>query len=486
MEIISLKQKATQGILWSSIESFASQFISLIVGIILARMLTPKEFGLIGMVTIFIAVSQSFLESGFSNALIRKKDCTQTDYSTVFFFNLAAGVIFFIVLFISAPAISNFFKEPELKTIVQVLALVLIIDSLTIIQRTILIRRVDFKLQTRISVISSTGSGLFAIILAWKGFGVWSLVGLTLAKESLNSFLLWLWNQWRPALVFSMSSFRELFSFGSKLLVSGLLDTIYRNIYFFIIGKYFSVQELGYFTRAYQFNTASSQSITGIMSRVTFPILAQMQDNPVMLKEGYRKMIKSIMLITFVIMLGMAAIAEPMIISLIGEKWRPSIIYLQMLCFVGMLYPLHALNLNMLNVLGRSDLFLKLEIIKKILAVPTIVLGVLFGMKIMIAGMILNSFIAYYLNSYWSGRFIGYSLLEQIKDILPSFLLAAGMSAIVFIEGLLISLPPLPLLAIQLMTGALFITGICEAIHYKDYVYIKEILKDKFLKKNNL
>jgi teichuronic acid exporter len=332
MEIISLKQKATQGILWSSIESFASQFISLIVGIILARMLTPKEFGLIGMVTIFIAVSQSFLESGFSNALIRKKDCTQTDYSTVFFFNLAAGVIFFIVLFISAPAISNFFKEPELKTIVQVLALVLIIDSLTIIQRTILIRRVDFKLQTRISVISSTGSGLFAIILAWKGFGVWSLVGLTLAKESLNSFLLWLWNQWRPALVFSMSSFRELFSFGSKLLVSGLLDTIYRNIYFFIIGKYFSVQELGYFTRAYQFNTASSQSITGIMSRVTFPILAQMQDNPVMLKEGYRKMIKSIMLITFVIMLGMAAIAEPMIISLIGEKWRPSIIYLQMLC----------------------------------------------------------------------------------------------------------------------------------------------------------
>ncbi len=480
---MSLKQKTVSGLFWSSIDSFSSQGINFIVGIILARILTPKEFGLIGMLTIFIAVSQSFIDSGFTNALIRKKDCTQTDYSTVFFFNLAAGVVIFIMLFISAPAICNFFKEPELKAIVQVLALGLIIDSLTIIQRTILTRRVDFKLQTRISIIASTVSGLFAIILAYKGYGVWSLVALTLTRQALNSFFLWFWNRWRPVLIFSKSSFRELFHFGSKLLVSGLIDTIYRNVYFLVIGKYFSAQELGFYTRAYQFNSLPSQSITGIMSRVTYPVLAQMQDNPVMLKEGYRKMIRSIMLITFVLMLGMAAVAEPMIISLIGEKWRSSIIYLQMLCFVGMLYPLHALNLNMLNVQGRSDLFLKLEVIKKILAVPTIVIGVLFGIKIMIAGMILNSFIAYYLNSYWSGIFIKYGIKEQIKDIIPSFILAAGVAIIVFILGYFLKTPYLVTLIFQVIVGAVLVLGICELTKMPGYMYMKHIVVEKVFRR---
>ena len=242
---MSLKQKTITGLLWSSVDSFSSQGIQFIIGIILARILTPKEFGLIGMLTIFIAVSQSFIDSGFTNALIRKKECTQTDYSTVFLFNLGAGVLFFILLFFSAPVISVFFKEPELKAIVQALAFILIIDSLSIIQRTILTKHVDFKLQTRISVIASTIAGLVAIYLAYTGFGVWSLVVQTLTRQALNSLFLWLWNKWRPILVFSRSSFRELFGFGSKLLISGLIDTIFRNVYYLIIGKYFSAQELG-------------------------------------------------------------------------------------------------------------------------------------------------------------------------------------------------------------------------------------------------
>jgi len=475
----SLKQKTVSGMTWSFIDSISGQGIQFIVGIILARMLTPREFGLIGMITIFIAISESFINSGFSSALIRKKDCTNIDFSTVFYFNLVTGILFFLILFFTAPFIANFFDEPQLKPIVQVLGIVLIIDSLTLIQRTILTKRIDFKLQTRISIIASLGSGVIAIIMAYSGFGVWSLVAQRIAKESLNSIFLWLWNRWKPLLVFSKQSFKELFGFGSKLLASGLIDTIYQNIYYLIIGKYFSAQELGYYTRADSFNKLPSQNLNTIIGRVSYPVLASIQDDKPRLKNNYQKLIRSTMFITFVLMLGMAAAAEPMIITLIGEKWRPSIIYLQMLSFVGMMYPLHALNLNMLQVSGRSDLFLKLEVIKKILAIPTIVIGVLWGIKIMILGMMVNTLVAYYLNSYWSGRFIGYSFKQQVVDILPSFGLALTMAIFVYILGLFLPFSYLWVLIIQIIAGALFILLFCEITRFRDYLFVKEIVIEK-------
>lgn len=480
---MSLKQKTITGILWSSVDNVTSQGILFVVGIILARILSPQEFGLIGMTTIFIAVSETFINSGFNQALIRKKECTQADFSTVFFFNLGAGIFFFFLLFFSAPLISKFFKEPDLEAIIRVLSIVLIIDALTIIQRTILTRRVDFKLQTRISVISSAGSGLLAIILAIKGFGVWSLVFMTLTRQAINSFLLWIWNRWRPELIFNRRSFTDLFGFGSKLLLSGLIDTVYRNVYYFVIGKYFSAKELGFYTRADSFRSVPSKNITMVLSRVTYPVLAQLQDDPVKLKEGYRQILKSTMLITFVLMLGLAAVAEPMVISLIGEKWRPSVIYLQLLCFSGMLYPLHALNLNMLNVKGRSDLFLKLEIIKKLLAVPTIIIGVLFGIKIMLIGIILDSLIAYYLNSYWSGKLINYSMTQQLKDIKPSFLLGAGMAIIVFLIGHFLPTHYLLTLIVQVIAGAVIVFGVCEFTRFSDYLFVKQIIVEKVFKR---
>jgi O-antigen/teichoic acid export membrane protein len=477
---MSLKQKTVSGLLWSFIDSFANLGIQFIIGIILARLLSPKEFGLIGMLTIFISLSQSFIDSGFRQALIRKKDPSQADYSTVFFFNLIIGVVCFLILFFCAGLISRFFDEPQLKLLVQILGLSLIINAFTIIQQTILTRRIDFKLQTKISIISSIVSGIVGIGMAIAGYGVWSLVIKTITMYVITSILLWLWNRWKPILVFSFQSFKELFSFGSKLLVSGLINTLSYNIYYLVIGKYFSAKELGYYTRADQFNTLPSMNLTSVIQRVSYPVLSSIKDDIPKLKEAYKKLIRSTMLICFVLMLGMAAIARPMILTLIGEKWEPCIIYLQMLCFVGMFYPLHALNLNMLQVEGRSDLFLRLEIIKELLVIPIIVVGVIWGIKAMILGMIINALIAYYLNSYWSGRFIGYSFLEQIKDIFPSFLLAAGMSAVVFVEELLFPLPPLPLLIIQLTTGSLLTIGMCEAFHNKDYAYIKETVKDKF------
>jgi len=481
----ALKQKTFNGLLWSFMDNFANLGIQFVAGIILARILTPREFGLIGMITIFVAISQSIVDSGFSQALIRKKDCTRTDYSTVFFFNLVAGIVFFTVLFFAAPAISSFFNEPELKSIVQVLGLVLIINSLTIIQRTILTRRINFKLQARISVIASAGSGIIAITLASLNFGVWSLVALQISKQAINSILLWLWNRWKPKFVFSKDSFNELFGFGSKLLISGLIDTTYRNIYYLIIGKYFSAVELGYYTRADQFRNLPSQNITGVIQRVTYPVLSSIQDDIPRLRTNYQKLIRSTMFITFILMLGMAAIAKPMILTLIGEKWLPSVIYLQMLCFVGMFYPLHALNLNMLNVQGRSDLFLKLEIIKKSLAIPTIIVGVIWGIKIMIAGMMVNTIIAYYLNSYWSGRKIGYSFKQQVKDILPSFILAASVSALVFGLGIVLPFNPLIKLSIQVLAGALLIITISEMIRFRDYLFLKELFLKKITPNKN-
>jgi len=476
---MTLKQKTVNGLLWSFIENFSNQGITFIVGIILARLLTPEEFGLIGMITIFIAISTSVINSGFSQALIRKKDCTDTDYSTVFYFNLLVGVVLFAILFFAAPLIAGFFNEPQLTKLVKVLASVLVIDAFTIIQRTKLTKRIDFKLQTKISVIADIVSGVAGIAMAYTGFGVWSLVARQIIQRALNALLLWVWNRWIPLLVFSKESFKELFSFGSRLLVSGLIDTAYRNIYLLVIGKFFSAAELGYFTRSEQFQKLPSQNINAVIQRVTYPVLSSMQDDKSRLKNNYQKLIRSTMLITFVLMLGMAAVAEPMIITLIGEKWRPSIIYLQMLSFVGMMYPLHALNLNMLKVSGRSDIILKLEIIKKILAVPTIVIGVIWGIKIMIAGMMVNTLIAYYLNSYWSGRFIGYSFKQQVTDILPSFSLALTMAVAVYLLGLILPFSMLLKLILQIGAGAAIVFLFCELTQFKDYIFVKNLIVEK-------
>lgn len=479
----SLKQKTISGILWSATDNFSQKGIAFIVGIVLARILTPKEFGLIGMITVFISLSESLINSGFSQALIRKKDCTETDYSTVFYFNLATGILFFGILYAAANSISSFFNEPQLESLVQVLGIILIIDSLTLIQRTTLAKRIDFKLQTKISVISSLFSGGLGIAMAYNGFGVWSLVYKTLSQQFMNSLLLWIWNKWRPMMIFSIKSFKELFTFGYKLLLSGLIDTTYRNLYYLIIGKYFSAQELGFYTRAQMFNDLPSANLTGIMSRVTFPVLAQLQEDPVKLKAGYKRMIKAIMFISMILMAGLAVIAEPLVIFLIGEKWRPSVLYLQLLTFVGMMFPLHALNLNMLNVQGRSDLFLKLEIIKKIFAIPVIVIGVFWGIKVMILGMWVNTLIGYYLNSYWSGKFINYSIREQIIDIMPGFFLAIGMGSALYFMGQIMTVAYLPKLLIMFFTGALLVVLISEAFKLEAYRELKAIILTKLVKK---
>ena len=471
----SLKNKAVKGVGWSFLDNIAGQGITFLVGLVLARILSPAEFGILGMITIFIAISNSIIDSGFSNALIRKTDAKEIDYNTVFFFNLALSTLLYTILFIASPAISRFFKEPQLVEITRVMGLLLFINALAIIQRTLLVKRVDFKTQTKVSIIASAGSAFVGIGMALMGYGVWSLVGQQLSRQFLNTLFLWVFNTWRPALEFSIQSFKELFGFGSKLLLSGLLNTLYNNIYYIIIGRFYSAAQLGQYTRAEQFNMIFSSNLTSVVQRVSYPVLSSIQNEPERLREAYRKVIKSTMLITFACMLGLAATAKPVILILIGEKWLVAVKYLQIICFSGMLYPLHAINLNILQVKGRSDLFLKLEIIKKGLAVGPICLGIFLGIEYMLLGSVINSFIAYYLNARYSQGMINYSVIEQVKDILPTFIVSLCVAAVMWSITLL-EVNNYLLLLIQCIVGTLMAGIIYEKLNLEEYKELKGIV----------
>lgn len=476
----SLKHKTVKGVSWSLIDDVSRLGVQFIVGVVLANLLTPAEFGIIGMVVIFTSIADSIVNSGFSSALIQKKNAENIDYCTVFYFNMVLSVLLYVVLYFAAPAISRFFDEPQLISVTRVLGIVLFINALAIVQRTILVKKVDFKTQTIISLISSVISGIIGIGMALKDFGVWSLVGQTISRQGLNTGLLWVFNRWLPSWQFSVNSFKTLFSFGSKLLVAGLIDTIWRDIYYVVIGKYYQKDTLGQYTRARQYEGLFSSNLTSVIQRVTFPVLSSIQDQPARLKEGYRRIIKITMLVTFSCMLGLAAVAKPAILILIGEKWIPCIAYMQILCFAGMLYPLHAINLNMLNVKGRSDLFLKLEIIKKIIAVGPIVLGIMYSIEWMLWGSVVASVIAYFLNAYYSGPLIGYSIPNQLRDIMPSLLMAGIMAAVTWpiswIDfGIGSRLSLYVMLGVQISVGVILMLGMCEYFKTSEYLELKQL-----------
>lgn len=474
MKETSLKNKTVKGVGWSAIENVTRVGVTFVVSIILARLLSPEEYGLIGILTIFIAIFNAIVDSGFTNALIRKQDATDTDYSTVFYTNLALSVVLAAVLFFCAKPISVFFERPQLVSLTQVMSSVVVINALSLVQRVRTTKAIDFKTQTKITIISSIGSGVIGIAMAYMGYGVWALVGQQISNQLLTTLLFGFYNKWMPKLVFSWVSFKEMWAFGSKLLVSVLLDTAWKEIYQIVIGKCYSPATLGLYTRAKQFSDLCSSNLTSVVHRVSYPVLSSIQDNRDRLRSAYQRIIKTTMLPTFVLMLGVAACAESMIYVLIGEQWLECVPMLQIICTYGMLYPLHALNLNMLQVQGRSDLFLRLEIIKKIIAVGPLLLGIFVDIFLMLAGSIVTSLIAYYLNAYYSGPFLNYSIKEQIKDILPSFGVAVAMAVPVFAMSF-IPLNPFILLPLQILVGAVITLVICEATKLPEYIELKGI-----------
>lgn len=447
----SLKHRTFKGTIWSSVERFSVQGISFIVMIIMARVLTPDDYGLVGMLTIFIAVAQSLVDSGFSNALIRKQNRSEIDNSTVFYFNIVIGVVLYILLFLSAPIIADFYEEPILMPMLRIISLSIPINSLVIVQRALLTVSLDFKTQAKASLTAAIIAGAVGITMTYSGFGVWSIVWYQIANLSINAILLWVLSNWHPRLVYSWSSFRELFGFGSKLALSGIIDTLYNNIYLIIIGKIFKASDLGYYTRASQFAQFPSSNLTGIIGRVTYPVLCTIQHDDDRLRIVYRRFLRLSAFIVFPLMIGLAAIAKPLILILLKEKWMFASTLLSIICFSMMWYPIHAINLNLLQVKGRSDLFLKLEIIKKMIGVAILCTTVPLGLIAMCYGSIASSILCLVVNTHYTGKLIQVGFLIQMRDLLPSLGYSMSMGVLV---RLIVHVLPHPWL--QLTGGVIF------------------------------
>ena len=457
----SLRYKTIHAVSWSFLESIGVRGVQFIVGIVLARLLMPAQFGLIGMLTIFMAVAQSFLDSGFGAALIQKRDASQTDTSSIFYFNIVVGLIVAGLLCLVAPWIAAFYNQPILTSLTRVLSLTIVINSFGLIQNTIITKQINFKTLTKVSLFASVLSGIIGIFMAASGFGVWSLVVQQISSTFFRTVLLWFFNTWRPVLVFSLKALRDMFGFGSRVLASGLLNTIFDNIYLLVIGKLFLATELGFFTRAKQFGEFPSLHLTWMVGRVTFPVFSTIQDDHARLKRGLKKALTTLALVNFPMMIGILVTARHLVLALLTEKWSPCIPYLRLLCLVCLFFPLNWLNMNILFAMGRSDLCLRLEIIKKVLIVINIAVTWRWGIRAMICGQIAVSTFSYYLNSYYNGILVGYPIKEQVLDLSSYLITPILMGLVIYIIGYI----PFPniwfSLLIEVAIGFVVYVGLC-------------------------
>ena len=432
----SLKQKTVKGVAWTSLDQVATLGFGFVIGVILARILSPDDYGLLAMIAVFNAIAFAFINSGFGNALIRKPDLTENDNSTAFYFNIVAGVVMAGVIWLISPLVAMFYDKPILCQLLRVEGLLLIISSFTIVQNAQLTRALNFKAKMIINVASQVLAGAIAIVAAYRGFGVWSLVIQHIARGIIRMILLWMLSPWRPRGKWSKKSFSYLWGYGSKLLASGLLDTIYGNIYPIVIGKFYSAADLGQYTRAKGYASLPSQGLTGVIQQVTFPVLSQIQDDDQRLGNNYRRMLRFTVFLVFPIMIGMAALAHPLVISLVTDKWAQCVPYLQIICFSSMWYPVHAINLNLLQVKGRSDLFLRLEIIKKVIITVAIILSVPFGIIGICIGSVCTSIICLAINTFYTGKLIHVGFVRQMRDMAPTLLASLAMGGVVYFTAL--------------------------------------------------
>lgn len=477
----SIKAKTVSGVGWSAADAFLGYGITFIVGLVLARILSPAEYGLIGIVSIFTSVLSGIVDSGFSNAIIRKKDATNNDYNTMFITNMVMSFFLYVVLFLSAPLIAKFFNRPELINLVRVMGLMLIIQALSLVQYTILSKRIDFKTKTKASFISALVSGGVGILMAFMGCGVWSIVGQSLSHKILFTVCLWIMNKWWPSLCFDRSSFRYMWCFGWKIMLSGLINNVWRQLYQVVVGKFYSPATLGQYSRGKEYASLFSSNITSIVQRVTFPVLADIQDDLQRMLVAYRKIIRTTMFVTAIVMLAMGAVAEPLIFCLIGPQWHEAATYLPLICISMSFFPLHAINLNMLQVQGRSDIYLTIEIIKRILAIGPICIGIFVNIYWMLLGSICVGIIDFFLNSYYTGKKIGYSSFKQIKDVIPSYFIGFVIALSVFFFRYL-PISYFIILPIQIVVGVGVFFLICEIFQPEEYGELKTIVI-KYLKK---
>lgn len=435
----NLKGKTKKGLYWSFFNQFSNYGMNFIVGIVMARLLSPSDFGITALPAVFMAIASTIQDGGLANALIRKKEVTNKDLSTTFYYSICLGVVLYLTLFLSAPLIADFYHTPILVSLIRVTAIGFLYSPLITPQNILLRRRLDFKTLTKISLVTRVFGATVGIVMAYVGYGVWSLVISNLLAGMFTLLIAWLVVRWLPKYGWSKESFKYLWGYGNKIMFSAIIENLYSNIAPVFIGKYYSPAQLGIYNRAQGYASMPSQNITGAINNVSFPVLSKMQDDTEKLAYNYRRMLRLSAFVIFPIMLMLSALARPLVITMITEKWEHSIIFLQIMCFSMMWYPIHAINLNLLMVKGRSDLFFRLEIIKKITGISILLITLPMGLVPFCYGGIFSSMVALIINTYYTGKLIHIGYIKQMKDLLPIFSLSMFVWIVIHISNYFIS-----------------------------------------------
>lgn len=464
-----LKTKTAKGVGWGFADNILGLGITAAANIILARILSPADFGIIGMTAIFMTLSTSLVDSGFTGALTRKKDAVKADFDTVFYFNLAVSCLLYAVLFFCSPFIARFFREPILIPVIRILGISLVINAFGIVQKIILVRRIDFRTQAWISLVSSFAAAVAAVAMAFYGFGVWSLVVLQVGKLAVNTILLWSVSKWHPGLCFSRKSFRDMFSFGGRLLITSIISTIWSEMYSFIIGKMYSSSVLGQYSRADKVKNMVTSNVSSVMQKVSYPVLASIQDEGERQINVYRKVLKTTVLISFTAVFGVWAVAGPFILTVFGDQWFPAVGYLRIMCFSGLFLPLMMCSANVINADGRSDITLVLEILKTVMGLIPVVFGIIFSVETLLWSMVGVSFILFVVHAAYVSKVIHYSVGRQLADILPTLCVSIVMALIVNAMNML-AIPQWLLLLLQICAGGTIVVLAYEFV-YKSTEY---------------
>ena len=427
----SLKQKAAAGMVWTALQRYSTMFISFISGIILARLLTPYDYGCIGMLSIFMVLAESFIDGGFGSALIQKKRPTQEDYSTIFWWNLGMAILMYAVLYVSAPAIASFYNIPLLCDVLRVQGVVLFIYAFNIIQRNQLQKKLNFKVLSIVTITTSITSLIITILMAYHGFGVWSLVAQNIVTAAIPALVFWFYIRWRPIWIFSWKSFRELFSFGFYMFLTHLLNQFGAQIQGLLIGKFYNPTTMGYYSKAHGTEKLASTSIGSVMSQVTYPLYAEAQDDKKQLANMIKRITMTLSYITFPLMFILLLCAKPIFVLLYSDRWLHSVPYFQVLCLAGLAYCLQSVNNQSIAAVGKSRAMFTWTIVKRLAGIAFVVLGlIIYGMKGLLIGMVLNTWFSYFVNIGLVSRYIGYKWITQLLDILP-ILISSSVAAVI-------------------------------------------------------
>jgi O-antigen/teichoic acid export membrane protein len=477
---MNLVYKSITGSFWSFVDIVFNKVVYFIATLVLARLLGPVEFGYIGLILVFVAIGNTLIDSGLSVSLVRTKKLDDKEYSTVFYFNITLSIITYLFIFLISPYVADFYNLPILKNLVRVYCLSFIISAFRIIPQVILIKNMNFKKITLLNIPGNIIGLVLGVWMAMHDYKIWSIVSLHLSTQLVTSLLFWFSIKWKPKLLFSFSVMKHHWNFGYKLMLSAQLNTLFDNIYNILIGKFYSIQTLGYYERAFTLNNYPVSVLSGIINKVSLPLLSNLQEDQKRMKSAYRNILMSSFFISAPLMLGALVIAKPLFVLILGDQWLPAVPFFQILCLAYMLYPIHSLNVNILSVYGRSDLFLKLEIIKKIMVLLLILATIKYGVYGLVWSSVLASFAGLFINTYYTGSLILYYTKDQLKDILPTLLHAIIMATFMFaIYSFLSTYSVFIQLMLPTFFGVLIYFSVTFFSKNKSFYYILNLIKNK-------